>query len=177
MSARFTPGPWEARPYYYQDGDGADKRLIDTAFMDTIAEVRMGHDDIAGDIDANARLIAAAPDMFEALNDLLTRPTDPAARIRARAALAKAIGQPETPSSSSLHTPVEDRGRDGLVSVKSEHRLSGERPRHARADHAAGSRSSDGSDAISATDASPASSSSPAGAVRGAASANRDDVA
>lgn len=42
---------------------------------------------------ANTILIAAAPDMFEALHDLLTRPTDGAARERARAALAKARGE------------------------------------------------------------------------------------
>ncbi len=53
-----TPGPWEVTPYYYEDGDGPTKRLIDTGFMDTIAEVRMGHDDIDGDLDANAELIA-----------------------------------------------------------------------------------------------------------------------
>lgn len=55
---RVTPGPCKVTPFYYESGDGRSKRLIDTGFMDTIAEVRMGHDDIPGDLDANAEFIA-----------------------------------------------------------------------------------------------------------------------
>lgn len=42
---------------------------------------------------ANARMIAAAPDMLDALHDLLTRPTDGAARQRARDVIAKVEGR------------------------------------------------------------------------------------
>lgn len=114
MSVRFTPGPWKATPYYYQDGDGARKRLIDTRFMDTIAEVRMGHDGIGGDVDANARLIAAAPDMFEALQVILSVCGDAESDgyvensihlddlKLASAAIAKALGLPLSGSLPSL---------------------------------------------------------------------------
>ena len=40
----------------------------------------------------NARLVAAAPDLFRALSLLLSSPTDPWSHRRARAALAKAKG-------------------------------------------------------------------------------------
>lgn len=52
---------------------------------------RMGG--LSGEHEANAHLIVSAPDLYEALHDLLTRPTDGTARVRARAALDKAEGR------------------------------------------------------------------------------------
>jgi len=40
-----------------------------------------------------AHAVNCHDDLVEALHDLLTRPTDGAARVRARAALAKACGE------------------------------------------------------------------------------------
>lgn len=66
MSApQFTPGPWSVFPYYYQHDNGEQWRLIGTGQYDTVAEVRHGNEDLPGNVDANARLIAAAPDLLE----------------------------------------------------------------------------------------------------------------
>ena len=57
MSAKHTPGPW--RLYGYDVGTAQDETLAVVCAMD-------------GDTDeANARLIAAAPDLARALADLL----------------------------------------------------------------------------------------------------------
>ena len=64
LSEAATQGEWKATPYYYEGGDGSTKRLIDTGFMDTIAEVRMGHEDIEGSIDANAAFIVALANAY-----------------------------------------------------------------------------------------------------------------
>ena len=70
MSApAFTPGPWEARPHdggylavrRYSPGDGS----LVTEF---IAECR-GKPNVPNE--SNARLIAAAPDLYEAVEGLL----------------------------------------------------------------------------------------------------------
>jgi hypothetical protein len=90
---KHTPGPWGyfchhtegswhigANPTTYAKGDP------------TIANLGQ-----IGDQEANARLIAAAPEMLEALRGLLSETEDgiatcPLTRIRARAAIAKAEG-------------------------------------------------------------------------------------
>lgn len=67
----YTSGPWHVVPY--GDGDSlvicsdeaGDWRI---AFMATM----IGPEEIDGPIRANARLISAAPDMYEALTDLIT---------------------------------------------------------------------------------------------------------
>lgn len=59
-----TPGPW----YVSETGD-----VVDSSNED-IAQV---WPPVEGDEDANARLIAAAPDMLEALQDLVNMWTSP----------------------------------------------------------------------------------------------------
>jgi hypothetical protein len=88
MTTQHTPGPWKTNgDPYVSTADG--KRSI--AFCDT----RQAHEDRA-----NARLIAAAPDLLEALKDIVgfwdsIVPTDAVNQmhINARAAIAKATGQ------------------------------------------------------------------------------------
>lgn len=89
MSApAWTPGPWRDGQdgntrVYGPDGMGEHSGLIATVFKGR----------------ANARLIAAAPDLAEALEELLFEDSDKSevdrvvTRVKARAALAKAHGQ------------------------------------------------------------------------------------
>lgn len=95
-----TPGPW-AQPERLES-DVFDPRLGHrTESEDHLTIHLKDGDEVTGDDfilvhgpnqEANARLASAAPDMLAALHDLLTRPTDGAARERARAAIAKAEG-------------------------------------------------------------------------------------
>jgi hypothetical protein len=67
---KHTPGPWAVFPHYCKDDPNsiyAQTWLIGLGQYDTIAEVRPGHDEFDGQNDANARLIAAAPELLEAL--------------------------------------------------------------------------------------------------------------
>jgi hypothetical protein len=71
----WTEGPWQVFPHYCGTnpdlaGEYARTRLIGLGQFETVAEVRHGSDDIAGDVDANAHLIAAAPCLYEALKQL-----------------------------------------------------------------------------------------------------------
>lgn len=74
MKTQFTPGPWHVNSPYIEDQHG------------TIAKVMRPED--------NAALIAAAPDLFEALEEVI-RISDRkhAAWDKAKAALAKAKGE------------------------------------------------------------------------------------
>ena len=62
-----TPGEWKVFDHYCgRDPETAGEeyastRLIGLGQFDTIAEVRMGSDDVDGDFEANAQLIALAP--------------------------------------------------------------------------------------------------------------------
>lgn len=90
MSARFTPGPWRVHvepdfsihrtPAVYVCGqeDWPNGQLARINTMDGL-----------GEKEANASLIAAAPDLYEALSDLLAS-AGPEAEAKAHAALAKA---------------------------------------------------------------------------------------
>ena len=68
MSAAFTPGPWEAKRWTDEDADiygwsfSAGGYLLPLSDMET---------DDPAICDANARLIAAAPLMLEALREIL----------------------------------------------------------------------------------------------------------
>lgn len=73
MSTQHTKGPWAVFKHYASDDPAsryASYRLVGTGQFETIAEVRHGHEEIDGDVDANAHLIAAAPDLLEALDGL-----------------------------------------------------------------------------------------------------------
>lgn len=91
METNHTPGPWTHCPG--QDTIWAkDGELLVARTEYTRREMAVNEDN------ANARLIAAAPELLEALTELaaladFTRPTERAAWIKARAAIAKATGQ------------------------------------------------------------------------------------
>lgn len=87
-----TPGPWFIDPYqrgaFYIGGKG----------VDILAEVPLiDSDDTPLPAAANAALIAAAPELYEALKAMVDAPTIPSAEMyeAARAALAKAKVQSE----------------------------------------------------------------------------------
>ena len=88
-----TPGSWDYGPYVVHDDDGNQAgRFLSTIDGDVIAYVDVTNE-------ANARLIAAAPDMLEALaavvadgDDSLEQITAPSWK-QAIAALAKARGE------------------------------------------------------------------------------------
>jgi len=72
MKVKHTSGPWAAVP---NGGDDTDPRAVLVAVRDqygdwtVLADCRNRWltDDVGGDEEANARLVAAAPDMLEAL--------------------------------------------------------------------------------------------------------------
>jgi len=110
MSAhKHTPGPWMA----ICDGTSSEMQQgwgtwwIKNKYESPICLIRRAHVARTPEItDANARLIAAAPELFEALEDLMWRFVDDDKDINepdeiapdiafARAALAKARGETE----------------------------------------------------------------------------------
>ena len=93
MSTKHTPGPWEAvyNDHYWDIKlEGSYERIGDTCTSQFLS---------SGDNEeANARLIAAAPELLEALGTLerlagtgMTQ--DEPARVAARAAIRKALGE------------------------------------------------------------------------------------
>jgi hypothetical protein len=97
MSAEYTPGPWVV---YDDSNNGKTNRIEIAALGKTVA--RIYHSVPEEDL-PNARLIAAAPDLLEALQDFLnwsnsvyygedTRRELVMAKNKARAAIAKATG-------------------------------------------------------------------------------------
>ena len=90
MISKHTPGPW--------DMDEGDYGIYQIETSDQIAEVFSHHPD--EELKANARLIAAAPDLLEVLKQFMdSRAPDyaeaahPGAYSRAIAAIAKAEGR------------------------------------------------------------------------------------
>lgn len=93
MTAKYTPGPWATEYTGCSDDSDFD---IETATIRAghlvIAEVECHHASVAN-VEANAKLIAAAPDMAEALQMVLScfAPEDDDVTVRkVKAALAKA---------------------------------------------------------------------------------------
>lgn len=90
MSQKHTPGPWR---YLRENGSPTTgQHMIAGAKPGYLAEVR---DCGSEDVEANARLIAAAPDMYEALKALYNSidscvELNPKVLFKARAAIAKA---------------------------------------------------------------------------------------
>lgn len=71
--SKHTPGPWAVREY---PGGRGDKRRIFAAYTDGLTQVVATVPNAnrpAQVVDANARLISAAPDMLEALQDARER--------------------------------------------------------------------------------------------------------
>lgn len=93
MTTQHTPGPWEVSPdnagsQYTITGVGSLEKAPTVAYV-----VRAKH--IASDtVQANARLIAAAPDLLAALQDILTIKDilGSGRQLRVEAAVAKATG-------------------------------------------------------------------------------------
>lgn len=91
MTTQHTPGPWTIRPYNFDDVQGAHG-IFPEGCRIPICHSIMGND--LGQADANARLIAAAPDLLACLLDVLDADGDLYAMDfdRYRAAIAKATG-------------------------------------------------------------------------------------
>lgn len=98
---KWTPGPWVYRPHKYDDWGlvrGSDDYPVASASICRATEeekdnCRRDHRDPA---EANAHLIAAAPDLYEALEYLLNNADlTRGDKIVAREALAKARGESE----------------------------------------------------------------------------------
>jgi hypothetical protein len=90
MSTQHTPGPWETD---HKDHDSPYQNIKINAGFKTVCTIWI--DDAPEHIfnseqEANARLIAAAPDLLEALHGLLLFPNNPRENNKARAAIAKA---------------------------------------------------------------------------------------
>ena len=85
---KWTKGPWKFKPH------GSRFRIIE-AEQETSIAIGQNQGDVESE--ANARLIASAPDLYEALESLLDPSTDMLAHAgnvrKARAALAKAKGE------------------------------------------------------------------------------------
>lgn len=84
MNTEYTPGPWEM--------DECNGRIeinnVETLF--TVATIPWPVENKRAR--ANARLIAAAPELLEALEDVLSSEPGPSLNDRVRAAIAKALG-------------------------------------------------------------------------------------
>lgn len=84
---KHTPGPWS---FYDDSNDGKTNRIEIVAIGKTVA--RIYHSVPAQDL-PNARLIAAAPDLLEALEFVIRGVPDTWEGVQqARAAIAKATG-------------------------------------------------------------------------------------
>ena len=100
MSAQHTPGPWTVQTLWHSF------RVVDSRAMtfsnSRLCDVQHWSTSNRGpsreEAEANARLIAAAPDLLDALKDLervsgSAMLIDDPARANARAAIAKALGE------------------------------------------------------------------------------------
>ena len=90
MSAKFTSGTWIASPE-----EGTTEWRVDAGTWGISICADFPGD---GNIEANARLIAAAPDLLQALQLLLIvvdAPDDDPDIVRAKNAVAKATGEPQ----------------------------------------------------------------------------------
>lgn len=97
MTKKWTPGPWRASKM--SRAGTAHRVWRNDLPIDTVADGNPNYWKIADNVHspADAILISASPDMYEALDELLTEyggslGNDPVV-LRARAALAKARGQ------------------------------------------------------------------------------------
>lgn len=99
MSAKHTPGPWE-----YSHDNGDEFRLIGAGGITVVGGCGCcGSPSMDGNPEADARLIAAAPELLDALEWLVALLPDPELdtdevqreRVtKARAVITKATGRP-----------------------------------------------------------------------------------
>ena len=100
MVAKFTPGPWHAN-WTRLNGKAIGFHVADETHgsIRPICEFYDGTEAMPPEeVEANARLIAAAPELLEALTDCVehmhwTQPQGEAALKKAKAAIAKATGE------------------------------------------------------------------------------------
>lgn len=68
MSAKHTPGPWD---YFVGNANGRGLIRVETAASAATAGVHVASLARGGNSEANARLIAAAPELLEALENMV----------------------------------------------------------------------------------------------------------
>lgn len=98
MSAKFTPGPWASSGSFYEQGDPlfvcsipsqeAAQPWVICRISNEVSKRPLDPEDFA-----NAALIAAAPDLLDALIELERFAEEPALKAKARAAILKATGE------------------------------------------------------------------------------------
>lgn len=91
-----TPGPWRAG--YIDEQDRRERMIVRAEAVDGHPYVAICPNPLAGSHEANARLIAAAPDLLAACELMLSSPKygnapSEAAVEAARAAIARARGE------------------------------------------------------------------------------------
>lgn len=94
MSGKHTPGPWSV-PHFAEAGNCQCGYVFSDSQtgMGSICTVDWGGENETKEVaSANARVIAAAPELLEALQDLLAR-NNSANRLKAYTAIAKATGE------------------------------------------------------------------------------------
>jgi hypothetical protein len=91
MGTQHTPGPWHIAEYGTNE-DGTPKHYGIVRGEVTIANLGTSTNENAKEIDANARLIASAPEMLEALKILIDSLIWEAERGAVRALLARIEG-------------------------------------------------------------------------------------
>ena len=87
--SKHTPGPWIVSSQHNDWHDKMDGVIVRSC---NDAEIWPAGDQKLGDEMADMRLIAAAPELLEALSGLLLFPSNPRENHKARAAIAKATG-------------------------------------------------------------------------------------
>lgn len=96
-NAKHTPGAWKVSENKTRSGCAAKVVSIDKGYV--VAEAfsspsaNIKYKDLWGEAEANARLIAAAPELMVALEGLLSSPNSNLHHNVARAAIAKAKGE------------------------------------------------------------------------------------
>lgn len=90
--SKHTPGPWIVSSQHNDWHDKMDGVIVRSC---NNAEIWPAGAQKLGDEMADMRLIAAAPDLLQALIDIAEESTDAGARECARAAIAKATGETE----------------------------------------------------------------------------------
>ncbi len=90
MDNKHTPGPWGLEHHLLQDGNGGEKYSLVTIRPNKTIKIHTWKDED----EANARLIASAPDLLEALEGLMkNEPQDaeyPGWLQKARSIISKA---------------------------------------------------------------------------------------
>lgn len=91
MDSKHTPGPWEAQTHIANEAINRVRPVFDRRNMGKLPACEGGGFYIRNRADAH--LIAAAPDMLEALRFIAANSGDPVMEASASAAIAKAEAQ------------------------------------------------------------------------------------